>query len=80
MLKNVLDGCLKSIILHPHFTLYKGSFNLVRKGYRNLSIPEQLFIELQNFVKQSEGKYVSVAEVVREAIREFLEQHEQAQE
>ncbi|HLE76034.1 MAG TPA: ribbon-helix-helix domain-containing protein [Candidatus Bathyarchaeia archaeon] len=53
---------------------------MVRKGYRNLSIPEQLFIELQNFVKQSEGKYVSVAEVVREAIREFLEQHEQAQE
>jgi Arc/MetJ-type ribon-helix-helix transcriptional regulator len=60
--------------MHPLYPL-QGSFNLVRKGYRNLSIPEQLFIELQNFVKQSKGKYVSVAEVVREAIREFLEEH-----
>jgi hypothetical protein len=61
-------------IMPPLYPL-QGRFNLVRKGYRNLSIPEQLFIELQNFVKQSKGKYVSVAEVVREAIREFLEEH-----
>ena len=54
-------------------------FNLVRKGYRNLSIPEQLFLDLQRFVSESEGKYVSVAEVVRQAIREFLEEHKQTQ-
>lgn len=48
---------------------------MVRKGYRNLSIPEQLFIELEDFVKKSEGRYVSVAEAVREAIRDFLVKH-----
>jgi Arc/MetJ-type ribon-helix-helix transcriptional regulator len=50
---------------------------LVRKGYRNLSIPDQLFRELEDFVKKSKGRYVSVAEVVREAIREFLERHKE---
>jgi Arc/MetJ-type ribon-helix-helix transcriptional regulator len=50
---------------------------LVRKGYRNLSIPEQPFRELEDFVEKSQGKYVSVAETVREAIREFLEKHKQ---
>jgi len=50
---------------------------MVRKGYRNLSIPEQLFIELEDFVKKSKGKYVSVAEAVREAIREFLEKQKE---
>jgi len=46
---------------------------MVRKGYRNLSIPEQLYLELEEFVRKSKGRYVSVAEVVREAVREFLE-------
>ena len=50
---------------------------MVRKGYRNLSIPEELFIELEKFVKQSKGRYVSVAEAVREAIREFLEKRKE---
>jgi len=53
----------------------RGKILMVRKGYRNLSIPEQLFIELEDFVKKSKGRYVSVAEAVREAIREFLERH-----
>lgn len=47
---------------------------MVRKGYRNLSIPEKLFKELEEFVNKSDGRYVSVAETVREAIREFLEE------
>jgi len=50
---------------------------MVRKGYRNLSIPEQLFVELEDFVKKSKGRYVSVAEAAREAIREFLEKHKE---
>jgi Arc/MetJ-type ribon-helix-helix transcriptional regulator len=53
---------------------------LVRKGYRNLSIPEELYKSIEDFVKKSKGRYVSVAEVMREAIREFLEkQHEDRQ-
>jgi len=50
---------------------------MVRKGYRNLSIPEQLFLELEDFVEKSKGRYVSVAETVREAIREFLDKHKE---
>jgi len=46
---------------------------MVRKGYRNLSVPDQLFKELEAFVEKSNGRYVSVAEVVREALRDFLE-------
>lgn len=49
----------------------------MRKGYRNLSIPEELFRELEGFVEKSKGRYVSVAETVREAIREFLEKHKE---
>jgi Arc/MetJ-type ribon-helix-helix transcriptional regulator len=48
---------------------------LVRKGYRNLSIPEQLYREIEEFMEKSKGRYVSVAEVVREAIREFLDKY-----
>jgi Arc/MetJ-type ribon-helix-helix transcriptional regulator len=46
---------------------------LVRKGYRNLSVPDALIKELEAFVEKSNGRYVSVAEAAREAIREFLE-------
>jgi len=46
---------------------------LVRKGYRNLSVPNELFLELERFVAESKGRYVSVAEVVRESVREFLD-------
>ena len=46
---------------------------MVRKGYRNLSVPDQLVDELEPFVTESRERYVSVAEVVREAVREFLE-------
>ncbi len=45
---------------------------MVRKGYRNLSIPEQLYEEIEEFVKKSGGRFVSVSEAVRTAIREFL--------
>ena len=46
---------------------------MVRKGYRNLSVPDQLYQELERFATESKGRYVSVAEVVREAVREFLD-------
>jgi Arc/MetJ-type ribon-helix-helix transcriptional regulator len=46
---------------------------MVRKGYRNLSVPNKLYEELERFANESKGRYVSVAEVVREAVREFLD-------
>jgi len=46
---------------------------LVRKGYQNLSVPNQLYEEQERFADESKGRYVSVAEVVREAVREFLD-------
>ena len=49
---------------------------MVRKGYRNCSIPEKLYEELETYVEKSNGKYVSIAETVREAIREFLEKED----
>jgi len=42
---------------------------LVRKGYQNLSVPNQLYEEQERFADESKGRYVSVAEVVREAVR-----------
>jgi len=45
---------------------------LVRKGYRNLSVPNQLYEELERFADESKGRYVSVAEVVKEAVKGFL--------
>ena len=38
-----------------------------------MSVPDQLYVELERFVGESKGRYVSVAEVVREAVRDFLE-------
>ena len=45
---------------------------MARKDYRSLTIPEGLYQELERFVEQSNGAYVSVAEVVREALRHYL--------
>jgi Arc/MetJ-type ribon-helix-helix transcriptional regulator len=44
-----------------------------RSGYKSLTIPEGLYRELERFVKESQGHYVSVAEVVREALRQYLQ-------
>ncbi len=43
-----------------------------RNGFKSITIPEGLYLELEKFVKRSKGYYVSVAEVVREALREYL--------
>jgi Arc/MetJ-type ribon-helix-helix transcriptional regulator len=48
---------------------------LVRKGYRNISIPEELYEELEKFLKESKGRYVSIAEVIRVSVREFLDKN-----
>ncbi len=43
-----------------------------RRGYRTLVIPERLYFQLKHYVEASNGRYVSVAEVVREAIWRLL--------
>ncbi len=46
-----------------------------RSGYRSLTIPEGLYRELEKFVQLSSGSYVSISEVVREAIRGYLQKN-----
>lgn len=43
-----------------------------RSDYRSLTIPEGLYRELEKFVEGSGGYYVSISEVVREALRQYL--------
>jgi Arc/MetJ-type ribon-helix-helix transcriptional regulator len=43
-----------------------------RSEYRSLTIPEGLYQDLEKFVELSNGSYVSISEVVREAIRGYL--------
>ena len=44
-----------------------------RNGFKSLTIPEGLYLELEKFVAQSNGYYVSISEVVREALRDYLQ-------
>jgi Arc/MetJ-type ribon-helix-helix transcriptional regulator len=43
-----------------------------RKEYRSLAIPEGLYKEIEKYLERSNGSYVSISEVVREALREYL--------
>jgi Arc/MetJ-type ribon-helix-helix transcriptional regulator len=43
-----------------------------RQGFKSLVIPSSLYEKIKAHVKQSEGRYVSVSEVVREAVWSFL--------
>jgi Arc/MetJ-type ribon-helix-helix transcriptional regulator len=43
-----------------------------RNGYRSLVIPESLYNKIKQHVEGSEGRYVSISEVVREAVWTFL--------
>jgi Arc/MetJ-type ribon-helix-helix transcriptional regulator len=45
---------------------------MTKKGYRSLVIPESLYKQLQEYIENSHGRYVSVAEVVREAVWKHL--------
>jgi hypothetical protein len=50
----------------------KGWCKMPRKGYRSLVIPESLYKQIKKRVEDSEGRYVSVSEVVREAVWNLL--------
>ena len=54
----------------------KGSYNTVavmkQKGYRSLTIPEGLSKQIEKYIDDSNGSYITLSEVVREALREYL--------
>jgi len=45
---------------------------MARKIYKNILITESLYNRLREHVENSQGRYVSMSEVVREAIWKFL--------
>ena len=44
-----------------------------KPGYKALTIPESLYVQLVQYVEDSQGRHVSVSEVVRKAIWDFLQ-------
>ena len=44
-----------------------------KKGYKSIVIPESLYEQLVQFVEDSQGRYVSVSEVVRKATWDLLQ-------
>ena len=52
-------------------SLEEGDEVMPRGGYRSLTIPEGLAKKLEEYVKTHTG-YVTITEVVREALREYL--------
>jgi Arc/MetJ-type ribon-helix-helix transcriptional regulator len=47
-----------------------------RREYRSLVIPESLYIQVKQRVENSNGRYVSVSEVVREAVWNLLKNNQ----
>ncbi len=45
---------------------------MTKTGYRSLVIPEVLYNRVREHVEASEGRYVSISEVVRKALSIFL--------
>jgi Arc/MetJ-type ribon-helix-helix transcriptional regulator len=43
-----------------------------RNGFRSLVIPETLYLRIKKHVDTSDGRYVSISEVVREAVWKLL--------
>jgi Arc/MetJ-type ribon-helix-helix transcriptional regulator len=50
-----------------------------RSNYKSLTIPEGLYRELEQYVADSGGHYVSISEVVREALRQYLKTRQEAE-
>lgn len=46
-----------------------------RRGYRSLTIPDGLYKELEKYYEKTNGIYVTISEVVREALREYLKRN-----
>ena len=47
-----------------------------KNEFRGITLPEGLYHQLETYVEQSNGYYVSVTEVVREALRDYLKKQQ----
>jgi Arc/MetJ-type ribon-helix-helix transcriptional regulator len=47
-----------------------------KNEFRGITLPEGLYHQLENYVAQSNGYYVLVTEVVREALRDYLKKQQ----
>ncbi len=45
------------------------------KRYKNVSLPEELYLKLEELVKSDKSGYVSVSDAVKDAVRELLRKH-----
>jgi metal-responsive CopG/Arc/MetJ family transcriptional regulator len=50
-----------------------------RRNYKSLTIPEGLYHELEKFVADSGGYYISVSEMVRQALRQYLKTRQETE-
>jgi Arc/MetJ-type ribon-helix-helix transcriptional regulator len=48
-----------------------------KSGFRTISIPQSYYEKIEEYINHSNGFYVSVAEVVREALREYFKPNDQ---
>jgi metal-responsive CopG/Arc/MetJ family transcriptional regulator len=64
------------MITFKYVSTYKGVLNvenaMSKTEFRGITLPEGLYLQLENYVEQSNGYYVSITEVVREALRNYL--------
>ena len=49
-----------------------GDHKMPKKIYKSVVIPETLYEKIKAHVEQSEGRYISISEVVRKAVWGFL--------
>jgi Arc/MetJ-type ribon-helix-helix transcriptional regulator len=47
----------------------------MRKRYKNISIPEELYKKLEELIKTRKVGYVSVSDAAKDAIRELLRKY-----
>lgn len=45
--------------------------------FHPITLPTGLYHQLENYVEQSKGYYVSITEVVREALRDYLKKQQE---
>jgi Arc/MetJ-type ribon-helix-helix transcriptional regulator len=48
-----------------------------KSGFRTISIPNSYYEKIEEHIQQSNGFYITVAEVVREALREYFQHNGQ---
>jgi metal-responsive CopG/Arc/MetJ family transcriptional regulator len=45
---------------------------MTRNNYHAITLPDGLYQELEKHLKASKGHYVTISEIVREALRDYL--------